>query len=90
MPITATGGTITELNGYRIHAFTSSGTLSVTGSGNVEYLVVAGGGVAVSPDGKKLFVAGFESSSSNWLKVFDVEPLKSGFFSMFWYRKDRP
>jgi YVTN family beta-propeller protein len=42
-----------------------------------------GGGVAVSPDGKKLFVAAFESASSNWLKVFDVEPLKSGFFSMF-------
>ncbi len=40
----ATGGTITEVNGYRIHTFTSSGTFTVTGSGNVEVLVVAGGG----------------------------------------------
>jgi hypothetical protein len=44
----ATGGsvsTITE-NGvtYRVHTFTSSGTLSVTQSGSVEVLVVAGGG----------------------------------------------
>jgi len=34
-----------ESNGeYKIHTFTSSGTLAVTGSGDVEYLVVAGGG----------------------------------------------
>ena len=29
---------------YKVHTFTSSGTLAITGSGNVEYLVVAGGG----------------------------------------------
>ena len=29
---------------YKVHSFTSSGTLDVTGSGDVEYLVVAGGG----------------------------------------------
>ncbi|MBU1992049.1 DUF2341 domain-containing protein, partial [Patescibacteria group bacterium] len=45
IPITATGGTITEVGGYRIHTFTTSGTFQVTaGNGNVESLVVAGGG----------------------------------------------
>lgn len=47
-PIAATGGTITEVGGYRYHTFTSSGTLSVsslgTTTGSVEYLIVAGGG----------------------------------------------
>jgi hypothetical protein len=43
--ITATGGTITNVNGYTVHTFTASGTFTVTsGSGNVEVLVVAGGG----------------------------------------------
>jgi hypothetical protein len=42
--VVATGGTITEVGGYRVHTFTSSGTFTVTSGGNVEYLVVAGGG----------------------------------------------
>lgn len=42
--LTATGGTITYSGAYKIHTFTTSGTLTVTGTGNVEYLVVAGGG----------------------------------------------
>ena len=40
----ATGGTITTSGGYTIHTFTSFGTYTPNGSGNVEYLVVAGGG----------------------------------------------
>ena len=40
----ATGGSTTDLGGYRIHTFTGSGTFSVTGSTNVEVLVVGGGG----------------------------------------------
>ena len=41
----ATGGTITEAGGYRIHTFTSSGTFSITsGSASLEYIIVAGGG----------------------------------------------
>ena len=40
----ALGGTVTESAGYRIHSFTSSSTLSVVGSLEVEYLVAAGGG----------------------------------------------
>lgn len=43
--IEATGGTITDVGGFRYHTFTSSGTFEVTsGSGNVDYLTVAGGG----------------------------------------------
>jgi hypothetical protein len=42
--LTATGGTVTESGGYKIHTFTSSGTFTVTSSGIAEYLVVAGGG----------------------------------------------
>ena len=42
--VTATGGTITETGGYRIHTFTSGGTFTVITGGNVEVLVVAGGG----------------------------------------------
>ena len=39
-----TGGTITDVNGYRIHTFLTSGTFTTTESLNVEVLVVAGGG----------------------------------------------
>ena len=40
----AEGGTVTTSGGYRIHTFTSSETLTVNKSMNVEVLVVAGGG----------------------------------------------
>jgi hypothetical protein len=43
--IQATGGTVSNISGYRVHTFTSSGSFQVTsGSGDIEYLVVAGGG----------------------------------------------
>ena len=42
--VAATGGTITESDGYKIHTFTSGGTFTITNGGNVEVLVVAGGG----------------------------------------------
>ena len=45
--IQATGGTITEVGGYKYHAFTTVGTSSFTvtgGEGTAEVLVVAGGG----------------------------------------------
>jgi len=48
VPFTATGGTITNISGYRVHTFTSSAS-GASGfvpnkSGTVQYLVVAGGG----------------------------------------------
>lgn len=44
MPVVATGGTESESGGYKIHKFTGDGTFIVTSAGDVEYLVVAGGG----------------------------------------------
>lgn len=43
----ATGGTITDIDGFRVHTFTSNGTFTVTSAGDpvtVEVLLVAGGG----------------------------------------------
>ena len=46
--VVATGGTVTDIEQgferYRVHTFTSDGTFEVTRDGEVEYLVVAGGG----------------------------------------------
>ena len=43
--ITATGGSVTTITGYKVHTFTSSGQFTISdGEGNIEYLVVAGGG----------------------------------------------
>jgi hypothetical protein len=50
--VVATGGTITNVDGYTIHTFTSSGTFQVTaGSGTVELLVVGGGAQGAANDG---------------------------------------
>ena len=40
----ATGGSITTVSSYRIHTFTTSSSIIFATAGNVEYLVVAGGG----------------------------------------------
>ena len=46
---------ITYPTEYKVHTFTSSGTFAVTGSGNIEYLVVAcgcgGAGCDATPGG---------------------------------------
>jgi hypothetical protein len=42
--MSAAGGTVDNADGYTIHTFTSSGTFTVYSGGDVEYLVVAGGG----------------------------------------------
>lgn len=51
----ATGGSVeeTDIDGvtYRVHTFTSSGTLDVTWAGLAEWLVVAGGGGGRGQDG---------------------------------------
>ena len=44
--ISATGGTITEAGGFRIHTFNSSGTFSVSSvdtGATLEYVIIAGG-----------------------------------------------
>ena len=42
--VVATGGTATTYGAYEIHTFTSSGTLTVSDGGSLDYLVVGGGG----------------------------------------------
>ena len=42
--ISATGGIITTTATHKIHTFITSGTFQVTGAGEFEYLVIAGGG----------------------------------------------
>jgi hypothetical protein len=44
----ATGGSIADLNGYRIHVFNGTATFNALLPLNVEYLIVAGGGSAGS------------------------------------------
>jgi hypothetical protein len=42
--VVATGGTVQDINGYRVHTFNNDGTFTVNNGGNVEVLVVGGGG----------------------------------------------
>ena len=42
--VVATGGIVTDLDGFRYHKLTMSGDFVVTEGGEVEYLVVSGGG----------------------------------------------
>lgn len=44
MAVTATGGTITEVDGYKYHTFLGGDSFIVTAGGDVEMLIVAGGG----------------------------------------------
>ena len=45
----ATGGSVADLNGYRVHVFNGTATFNALLPINVEYLIVAGGGSAGSP-----------------------------------------
>jgi hypothetical protein len=69
--IVATGGDTTITNGdFKIHAFTSDGTLCVSNAGNpagstvLEYLVVAGGGGGGRGDGSGAGAGGFRYFSA--------------------------
>ena len=60
--ITATGGSITTITGYKVHTFTSGGTFTVeTGAGTIEYLVIGGGG-----GGGSASVAGGGGGAGEW------------------------
>ena len=52
--VSATGGTTNDVGIYRIHTFTSNGALTVTDGGDIDVLVVAGGGGVGSKDNFKL------------------------------------
>jgi len=59
----ATGGTITTSGGYTIHTFATSGTFTPNGAGDVEYLVVAGGGGAGSGQAGGAGAGGFRTAT---------------------------
>lgn len=64
----AIGGTITDVNGYRIHTFTSSGSFSYNGDLPVDVLVVAGGGGGASGGGGAgglIYNAGYYTTTSS-------------------------
>jgi hypothetical protein len=48
--MSATGGTVTNVDGYKIHTFTTSGTFTVISGGEMEYLIIGGGGGAPGRD----------------------------------------
>ena len=49
--ISASGGTISNIAGYTVHTFTTTGTFIPNGTGTVEVLVVGGGGGYGGPPG---------------------------------------
>lgn len=49
IPIAASGGTESTSGGYKYHVFNSSGTFTVTSGGDMEILVVSGGGAGQFP-----------------------------------------
>jgi len=61
-----TGGTITSYTGYTVHSFTSTGTTSfvVSGSGNVDWLVAAGGGGGGNNHGQGAGAGGVRTAAS--------------------------
>ena len=57
--IVATGGTVTTDGNFKVHTFTTGGTFEITsGSGDVEYLVVGGGGGSGRTSGSTITRAG--------------------------------
>jgi hypothetical protein len=46
--VSASGGTVSYVGDYTVHTFTSSGTFTLYSGGEIEYLIVAGGGAGGS------------------------------------------
>jgi hypothetical protein len=67
--LTATGGTITTAAGYKIHTFDTVGTstFSVTGTGTVEYMVIAGGGGGGNDMGGGGGAGGYLAGTTNFV-----------------------
>ena len=77
----ATGGSVTEItqdgNTYRVHTFSSSGTLDFESGGDIEYLVEAGGGA-----GGSLYNAGGASSGSGGEAQTNATTVDEGEYSV--------
>src|SRR5665648_39955 len=80
-PAIATGGTVTTDGRYRIHTFTTSGTLTVTTPGTAEVLVVGGGGGGRSGGGGAGgYLVGSETLTTGSI-VVTVGAMGAGYFS---------
>lgn len=56
--VVATGGTVTTINDYRFHVFTSSANLVVTRGGAINYAIIGGGGTAGGQAGNSFATGG--------------------------------
>jgi hypothetical protein len=76
-PFSLNGGTITNTGFDKVHTFTSSGTLSITGSGVLSVLVVGGGANGLS------FSGGSGKGGNGGQVVYNTSfPISSGTYSI--------
>ena len=67
--VAATGGTVTTDGDYKVHTFTSSGTLSVVNGGDADYVIIAGGGGGGAHVAGGAGAGGFRSFTSQSLSA---------------------
>ena len=75
--MSATGGTVTTSGNFKIHTFTGDSNFVVSGSGTVDYLVVAGGGGSGCARGGGGGAGGFRVSNSTCMPSPLTSPLAS-------------
>ena len=68
----ASGGTESTFGNYKLFTFTSNGTFTVTGSGDIDILVVAGGGQGGLPAGNSNYGGGGGAGGLVWYTSFEV------------------
>ena len=56
----ATGGTITTVGAYTIHTFTTSGTFTVEGSGDIDVLIVGEEDVVIIDFEDRVLIVGLD------------------------------
>lgn len=71
--VSASGGTITNIRGYTVHTFTSSGSFTPSQSGTVEILVVGAGGGLVPSGGSPAAHSGGGGGSVTYRKFIPVD-----------------
>jgi len=67
------GGTESTFGNYKLFTFTSNGTFTVSGSGNIDILVVAGGGQGGLPAGNSNYGGGGGAGGLVWYTGFKVD-----------------
>lgn len=80
-PLGVTGGTVTTSGIYTIHTFTSSGTLIVSGTGDIDYLIVGGGTGSKSQSGAETDFVGGGGAGGNLKEIFNYT-ISSGTYTV--------